>query len=76
MGDTTHDCYSGDEAHFKTPEVFLSPGATLRCAPCGSEDTELVHSQGAGSIIGSWHEIEVRCRACGKFTAEVTEYDS
>jgi len=76
MGDTTVERFSGDEPHFKEALRSLEGRASLTCQPCGSEDTEVVHHAGAGSIIGSWHEIEVRCRACGRYSAEVTEYES
>ena len=76
MGDTTTDRYSGDEPHFRDPEVMKGCSGRLACEPCGSEDTEVVHIQAQGSIIGYSSEVEVRCRACGKYSALVTEYDS
>lgn len=76
MGDFTVEHFSGDEPHFKEPQLPKQSRAKLACGPCGSEDTEVVHDWGGGSIIGSWHEVEVRCRACGKYSARVDEYDS
>lgn len=76
MGDFSRERFSGPEPHFREHQRPKRSLAKLACEPCGSEDTEVLHDSGGGSIIGSWHEVEVRCRACGHFTAEVEEYES
>ena len=76
MGDTSVERFSGDEPHFKEPQPPRGGRAKLACLLCGSPDTELLHETGGGSIIGAWHELEVRCRACGKCSAEITDYES
>jgi ribosomal protein S27E len=76
VGDFSVERYSGDAPHFSEPVLPKNPSAKLACEPCGSEDAALVHRTGGGSIIGSWSEVEVRCRACGRYSAKIEEYDS
>ena len=46
------------------------------CNNCGSENTICVYSQGQGSIIGAYSDIEYFCNDCKHYTIYEFEYDS
>ncbi len=76
MGDWASERWLGDAPHFPRAIAPTGPQEPLPCGACGSDDTECVHAWAAGSIIGYVRQLEVRCRACGRYTALEETYDS
>lgn len=76
MGDTWEERWVGETPHYAPHRSPTGPVPATPCGACGGSDTECVHAWSAGSIIGYLSELELRCRACGRFTAVEWRYES
>lgn len=75
MGDRWEERWLGDTPHYSRHTPPTTPVQATPCGACGS-DTECVHAEGWGSIIGTVSQLEFRCGTCGRFTAVEENYES